>query len=76
MLRIFQQRIKCIGCGNCVEAAPNTWKMNTEDGKADLMGAKESKGFYTLLTSDDELENNLEAEKICPVKIIRVEKAK
>jgi ferredoxin len=74
MLRVFQQRIKCIGCGNCVEVASNTWIMNKADGKADLIGAKENKGFFTLLASDDEYQNNLEAEKICPVKIIRIEK--
>jgi len=76
MLRVFQQRIKCIGCGNCVEVAPNTWEMNKQDGKADLIGSNENKGFYTLLTTEDEYQNNIEAAKICPVKIIRVEKTK
>jgi len=73
MLRVFQQRIKCIGCGNCVEVAPNTWEMNKEDGKADLTNAKERNGFYTLITSDDESDANVEAQNICPVKIIKVE---
>lgn len=72
MIRISQQRIKCIGCGNCVEVAQNNWVMNPTDGKADLLGAKEKKGFYTLLSSDDDYEPNLEAQNICPVKIIRV----
>ncbi len=72
MIKIQQQRIKCIGCGNCVEVAPNNWVMNEEDGKADLIGASEKKGFFTVISSDDERYSNEEAEHICPVKIIKV----
>ena len=74
MIRITQQRIKCIGCGNCVEVAQNNWQMNDADGKADLLDAKDKKGFYTTLSSDDDYEPNLEAQNICPVKIIKVER--
>jgi len=74
MIRISHHRIKCIGCGHCVEVAPNTWQMNELDGKANLILAKEKRGFYTLLTSDDELDSNMEAQQICPVKIIQVQK--
>ncbi len=74
MIRITQQRIKCIGCGNCEEVAQNNWKMNDADGKADLIGAKENKGFYIIISSDDDYDPNREAQAICPVKIIRVEK--
>jgi len=74
MIRITQQRIKCIGCGNCEEVAQNNWIMNDADGKADLIGANNNKGFYTIISSDDDYEPNLEAQNICPVRIIRVEK--
>jgi ferredoxin len=74
MIRITQQRIKCIGCGNCVEVAQNNWIMNDADGKADLIGAENNKGFYTIISSDDDYEPNFEAQQICPVKIIKVEK--
>ena len=74
MIRITHQRIKCIGCGNCVEVAQNNWVMNDSDGKADLIGANEKKGFYTITSTDDDYKPNLEAQNICPVKIIRVEK--
>ena len=74
MIRITQQRIKCIGCGNCEEVAPNNWSMNTTDGKADLIGSKNNKGFYTVISSDDDYHPNLEAKAICPVKIITIEK--
>ncbi len=74
MIRITQQRIKCIGCGNCVEVAPNNWEMNNSDGKADLILSQEKKGFHTTITSDDDYEPNLEAQEICPVRIIRVDR--
>ncbi len=73
MIRITQQRIKCIGCGYCVEVAHNNWQMNDTDGKADLIDAKEKKGFYTAISSDDDYEPNKEAQNICPVKVIKVE---
>jgi len=57
-----------------VEVAPNNWKMNTEDGKAMLLNANEKKGFYTTVTGDDDLDNNIDATEVCPVKIIKVEK--
>jgi len=74
MIRITHQRSKCIGCYYCVEVAPNNWKMNTEDGKAMLLNANEKKGFYTTVTGDDDLDNNIDAAEVCPVKIIKVEK--
>ncbi len=74
MIRITQQRIKCIGCGNCVEVAPNNWEMNDSDGKADLILSQEKKSFHTIITSDDDYEPNLEAQEICPVRIIRVDR--
>ena len=76
MIRISHHRIKCIGCNYCVEAAPNTWKMEEADGKAILQNATNKKGFYIVVTGDDEYQANKEAADICPVKIIRVEKTK
>jgi len=49
--------------------------MNEKDGKSDLVSAKGKKDIYTLVVGDDELEANKEAEELCPVKIIKVEKA-
>jgi ferredoxin len=49
--------------------------MNEKDGKSDLVSAKGKKEIYTLVVADDEFEDNKEAEELCPVKIIRVEKA-
>ena len=74
MIRITHHRIKCIGCNYCVEAAPYRWVMDEIDGKSTLLEAKEKKGIYITISSDDEYEANLEAVNICPVNIIKVEK--
>ncbi len=76
MIRIFHQKEKCIGCAYCEEVAPNTWKMNEKDGKCILINSHSKKNIYMLITSDDEYESNLEAQELCPVNIIRVEKIK
>ena len=74
MVQIIFQRAKCIGCGSCVEVAPDRWQMNNIDGKSILIDAKGKKGFFTIELTDDEYEQNKEAESICPMHIIRAEK--
>ena len=74
MVRITHHRTNCIGCGYCHEVAPYRWHMNEKDGKSDLITAKGKKEIYTLVVGDDEFDANREAEELCPVKIIRVEK--
>ena len=74
MIRISHHRIKCIGCNYCVEVAPHRWIMNKDDGKSILLDAKEKKGIYMTVITDDEFEENKEAAELCPVNIIRVEK--
>jgi ferredoxin len=74
MIRITQQRDKCIGCNYCVEVALQRWRMSKKDGKCTLIGATEKRGFHSVIVGDDELEESLEAVKVCPVKIIKVEK--
>jgi len=43
--KIIHQRSECIGCGMCASIAPQTWKINEEDGKADLIGAEKKGGL-------------------------------
>lgn len=74
MVRIHFQRAKCIGCNACVEAAPDRWRVSKKDGKCNLVGAAEKKGFYHALAADDEWEANQRAAANCPAKIIRVER--
>ena len=73
MVRIIYQRNKCIGCNSCVEAAPERWRVSKKDGRCTLIGGKEKKGMYNALVDHEEYEQNLQAAKNCPVKIIRVE---
>ncbi len=74
MIRITQQRDKCIGCNYCVEAAYDRWRMSKKDGKCTLIGSKEKRGFHSVVVGDDEYEDNFVAANVCPVKIIKVEK--
>lgn len=76
MVRIIQQRDKCIGCNICVEFAKFRWRISRKDGRCTLIGGKEKRGFYIVLTGDDEYEVNSAAAKHCPVKIIKIEKVK
>ena len=73
MVRITHYRYKCIGCAYCVEVAPGRWQMNENDGKSDLIDSSERNEVQTVIVDETELEENLEAEQLCPAKCIRVE---
>ncbi len=72
ILRIIHYRAKCIGCHGCVTIAPDRWRMSKKDGKSVLLGAKEKKGVWTAALDEDEYERNLNAAKLCPARIIQV----
>lgn len=72
MVIITHQREKCIGCNYCVEIAYDRWRMSKKDGKVTLLGGENKKGFYTARVGDEEFQENVEASKACPVKIIHV----
>lgn len=74
MIRITQQRAKCIGCNACVEAADYRWRISTRDGKCTLVGGKVNKGYYSVVVNDHELDDNILAAKNCPVNIIKIQK--
>jgi ferredoxin len=60
MVKIKQDREKCIGCGACVSVCPSNWEF---DGPK----AKPKK------TEVDDLGCNKEAADICPVNCITIE---
>lgn len=69
---IAHKRCECIGCGLCIETAPDYWFMNV-DGEAELrqilrhhQGFECGEGF----TQDKAL--HLAAEEGCPVNVIRI----
>ena len=72
MVIITLQREKCIGCNYCVELAYERWRMSKKDGKTNLIGSTNRKGFYTVKVGDAELVENVRAADACPVKIIKV----
>jgi ferredoxin len=72
MVIITLQREKCIGCNYCVELAYDRWRMSKKDGKSNLLGSVNSKGFHTVKVGDEELDENMRAAEACPVKIIKV----
>ncbi|TAL57375.1 MAG: ferredoxin [Bacteroidetes bacterium] len=74
MIRIYHYRQKCIGCNACVEAKKDRWRMSRKDGKSTLVGGKNTKGIYRTEIENDEYKSIMEAEKNCPVKIIKIEK--
>ena len=60
MIKIKQDREKCIGCGACVAVCPDNWEME-EDGKSS-----------PKKTELEEVGCNKEAAGACPVSIIEV----
>ncbi len=74
MVRITHYKYKCIGCAYCVEIAPERWKMNEQDGKSDLIDAKEKNMVQTVVVDDFEYHQNKQAAEVCPVGCIKVEK--
>lgn len=76
MIRITQQREKCIGCNACVEAANYRWRISRKDGRCTLIGSIEKNGIATVIVGQDEFDDNTIAAKNCPVRIIRVQKLK
>ncbi len=76
MIRITQQREKCIGCNACVEAASYRWRISRKDGRCTLIGSIDKNGLASVVVGDDEFDDNKIAAKNCPVRIIKIEKTK
>ena len=74
MIQIVYHRKKCIGCNYCIELAPDRWMMNKNDGKSLLLDSRSKKGFFTAEVHDDEYKVNNLIAKVCPVKIIHINK--
>ena len=73
MLRIIHKKPECIGCDVCCEVAPNYWFMN-EGGQAELHNVLRVKDKMQYGEGWEEDRDILkEAEKSCPVNIIRIE---
>lgn len=73
-IRVTHYRAKCIGCFGCVALAPDRWRMSKKDGKSVLLGANEKKGVYTVAIEEDQFRVNEKAAKMCPARVIQVNK--
>ena len=73
MIKIIQQRSKCIGCNACVETSYARWVMSRKDGKSILIGSRKEKNIYHLIVGDDEYIESIKVVNNCPVKIIQVQ---
>ncbi len=71
MVKVIQQRDKCIGCGTCVAVCPDFWQMDN-DGKSKLKGSRDA-GKSKFELEVEEVGCNKEAVSSCPVQIITVE---
>ena len=71
--RIVYDRNNCVAAGPCAAVDSVHFKINAEDGKADLIGGKEvSPGVFELDIEDDDLAN--QAAAVCPAAVISVKK--
>jgi len=71
---IVYKKNECIGTFACVAAEPDTWKRDSEEDKADLIGGNLKIGDEeeVYIKEVDELDNNLEAAQSCPVNCIHI----
>ena len=68
---VTHYREKCIACGACVLEAPQTWSFD-EDGLSTLAGSQQKGQFWVGNIGEEDLEENKNAERNCPVHIIKV----
>lgn len=70
--KIWYDRDGCIGAGVCAAVAPDHWVM-AQDGKADLVNAKElGDGKFELEIEESEFEVNKQAAEGCPAIVIHI----
>jgi len=68
---IRHKALECIGCCVCEETAPQYFRMNG-DGMAELIDGEAEGVFYKAVGLKMDEAELLEAEKECPVDIIRI----
>ena len=70
--KIQYHRKKCISCGACVIKASHIWKMNMDDGKADLIDGEMKKDCYFRTFWPDEKQRLDEVVNSCPTRAIKL----
>ena len=73
--KITYDKVTCIGAASCVAVAPKFWELVGD--KAELVGAtfnEQTKKFELIVDAPDDIQVNQDAEAVCPVAAIKVEK--
>ncbi|HKK19181.1 MAG TPA: ferredoxin [Opitutales bacterium] len=72
-ISIIHKGCECIGCGLCIESAPDYWFMNSA-GEAELRNIQRSHGKFEYGEAFAQDRSRLESvAEGCPVNIIRIE---
>lgn len=74
--KVTLDRDKCIGTASCVAVAPKFWDLQ-DDAKVMLLNSKfneETNKWELIIETEEDLTMNKEAESVCPVDAIKVEK--
>jgi len=71
--KIIYDRNNCVAAGPCAAVDSEHFRINSADGKADLIGGREvSPGIFELEIDSDDLAN--QAVSVCPAAVISVKK--
>ncbi len=73
--KVIFDREECVSIFSCNVVAPEFWKL-ADDGKVDLVGGtyNEKTKKWELIIDEKDLNINKEAESVCPVFAIKIEK--
>ena len=73
--KIIFDRVACISIFSCNVVAPKFWEL-AKDGKVNLVGGtyNEETKKWELIIDEKDLNINKEAESVCPVLAIKIEK--
>ncbi|MFA5792683.1 MAG: ferredoxin [Candidatus Gracilibacteria bacterium] len=71
-IKLSHDRKNCIGCHACVAIAPQTWMINPQDGKSDLVGGHKKGRVYMGEIFECDLSDNEKVVKACPMRIIKI----
>ncbi|MBI3051364.1 ferredoxin [Candidatus Woesearchaeota archaeon] len=73
--KVIYDKPTCIGAASCVAVAPKFWELVGD--KAELVGAtfnEATKKFELIVETPEDIQLNQDAEAVCPVAAIKVEK--
>lgn len=73
MTKIIIKREECIGCSLCESYDSEHFKMNSDEGRIDLVGGTKEGDVFVLEVSGGDLEKAKQAEEDCPVNVIKIE---